>query len=132
MLGKPVVTHTSAYYASAGFAWAASSASEYLHLVGDGLDGRLVMDEARRASATMAFYLANCAWFLPGVFNPHSEPFMQWIEIAPPQLLETTSAREIVSALIHGEYVPACLHARNMGKPTRPRSDEFRQKLLGQ
>lgn len=132
MLGKPVVTHTSAYYASAGFAWAASSASEYLHLVGDALDGRLVMDEARRASATMAFYLANCAWFLPGEFNPHSEPFMQWSEIAPAQLLETTSAREIVSALIHGEYVPACLHARNMVKPTRPRSDEFRQKLLGQ
>ena len=114
MLGKPVITHTSAYYADAGFAWAASDAEQYFRLVGDALSGLLIMDESRRESAVLAYYVANCSWFLPGIFNPHPGPFEQWNEMPPARLLDSTGAREIVNALLNDGDIPYYLHEKNM------------------
>lgn len=116
MLGKPVITHTSAYYADVGFSWPATDAAEYFRLVEMALDGLLPMSQSRLELASTAYYLSNCSWFLPGVFNPHPGPFKEWIEIKAARLLETTGAHEIVNALLHDEDVPLYLHKKNMAE----------------
>jgi hypothetical protein len=82
--------------------------------MGEALEGRLVMDETRRELATMAYYVANCSWFLPGVFNPHPGPFQEWNKLAPDRLMEATGAREVVNAMLHDEDVPFYIHEKNM------------------
>lgn len=112
MLDRPVVLGTETHYESLPFVWRAETPAEYFALIERALAGELIVTDAAKRAATVAYYLTQRCGFVKTRFTPAPDDFDQWVTTTPQQLWAEPVQQDLREALLDRKPIGFVQHRR--------------------
>jgi hypothetical protein len=114
MLGKPVVLGTRCFYKGHGFTEDASSRVEYFQMIDKALECPRETDLAQQDRARLIYYVMERCLFVPTIFTPLPDNFLNWSTYSPLELWNMSVQLEIKKALTATGSFPELVFRRQI------------------
>jgi hypothetical protein len=99
LLGRPVVLSTRVYYEGFSFVWNPATREEFFGLLEEALAGGLVVGEAARKEAALAYFMTQQCAVMRTRFTPQNDDYPQWARTPPAELWAEAEPADFLEAL---------------------------------